>query len=250
MDERDVEPFAAMLQDVWDLYPHAKVPTPGQVAMFFRALGEHPIHAVRKGFDRHVRDPQRGRFPPLPADVIAQIVGEAANDRRPGPEEAWAIAIHSADEARTVVWTEEIAQAWGIAKGIAANGDDVGARMAFKEAYTRLVAEARAALRPATWSASLGYDPEQRDKEIERAQVAGLLPAPAKRPDQLQVEGPAGHAAPKRQPMPFDVAQRLEALRERLLAARVEPEDYGNPMGNFRPVKPEEMPAAMREELR
>jgi hypothetical protein len=246
MDERDVEPFAAMLQDVWDLYPHAKVPTPGQVAMFFRALGEHPIHAVRKGFDRHVRDPQRGRFPPLPADVIAQIVGEAANDRRPGPEEAWAIAIHSADEARTVVWTEEIAQAWGIAKGIAANGDDVGARMAFKEAYTRLVAEARAALRPATWSASLGHDPEQRDKAIERAQVAGLLPAPSKVQEQPQLEAPAGTAAPMRQHMPFHIVQELEAVRARLLAKETAPVEDAAPLGHFRPVPDAALPPDMR----
>src|SRR6185436_17492219 len=188
MDDRDIEPFNAMLQAVWDFYPQAKVPTTEQVAMFFRAMGEHTIHDVRKGFDQHMRDPQRGRFPPLPADVIAQILGARANDRRPGAEEAWAIAIHSADENRTVVWTEEIAAAWGIAKGIAANGDEVGARMAFKEAYTRLVAEARGALRPAKWSASLGHDPEQRDKEIERAQLAGLLPAPAKQPNQPQIE--------------------------------------------------------------
>jgi hypothetical protein len=248
MHERDFEPFAAMLQDVWDLYPQAKVPTPGQVAMFFRAMDEHPIHAVRKGFDRHVRDPQRGRFPPLPADVIAQIVGEAANDRRPGAEEAWAIAIHSADENRTVVWTAEIAEAWGIAKGIAANGDDVGARMAFKEAYTRLVAEARAVLRPAKWAASLGHDPEQRDKELERAQLAGLLPAPAKKSDKIQVEGPAGHASPKRQHMPFHIVQELEAVRARLLAGHKEPGEVGNPIGHFRPVPIDLLPEGMREE--
>jgi hypothetical protein len=248
MDDRDIEPFNVMLQAVWDFYPQAKVPTTEQVAMFFRAMGEHTIHEVRKGFDQHMRDPQRGRFPPLPSDLIAQIIGARSNDRRPGAEEAWAIAIRSADENRTVVWTAEIAEAWGIARGIAANGDDVGARMAFKEAYTRLVTEARAALRPATWSASLGHDPEQRDKELERAQLAGLLPAPAKQAEQLQVEGPAGNVAPKRQHMPFHIVQELEAVRARVLARQKVPDEIGNPIGQFRPIPPELLPEGMRKD--
>jgi hypothetical protein len=58
-------------------------------------------------------------------------------------------------------------------------GDEVGARMAFKEAYSRIVALARAARRPAVWSASLGWDQRKRETSLRRAASAGLLPAPA-----------------------------------------------------------------------
>src|SRR4051812_28762863 len=78
MREADFDEFSAMLEDVVGLYPKGAV-TGGQKAMFFRALAAHPIAEVRAGFDAHVKDPQRGRFVPLPADILAQIEGLAAD---------------------------------------------------------------------------------------------------------------------------------------------------------------------------
>lgn len=179
MRDTDAAPFVALLRDVFGLYLQAKPLNDGQVAMFFRALQRYPLDAVRAALDAHVRDPQRGRFPPLPADVIAQIDGIAANDGRPGPEEAWAIALGSVDERATVVWTREAAQAMQVARPVLANGDEVGARMAFREAYVRLVDEARAAGAPAQWSASEGWDAEGRARAIEQAVELRRLPASA-----------------------------------------------------------------------
>jgi len=177
MVEADLNRFVVLLRDVFGLYPNAKPLTEGQVAMFFRALSGKTLAEVRAGLDAHVRDAQRGRFPPLPADVLAQIEGAAKDDGRPGPEEAWAIASAAGDEAATVVWTQEIAQAWGIARPVAAAGDDVGARMAFKEAYSRLVAGARATGAPATWSPSYGHSGELRAIAVSKAVTEGRLPA-------------------------------------------------------------------------
>jgi hypothetical protein len=176
MREADMPEFLAMLDDVGALLlrPGQNL-TPTAKAMFFRALRDHSLEQVRAAFDAHVRDPQRGRFMPLPADVIAQILGAAADDGRPGPEEAWAIALRSQDEADTVVWTEEISQARGIARTILEAGDEVGARMAFKEAYSRLVDSARQAGRPPAWSASLGFDPKLRDVALQAAAESGRL---------------------------------------------------------------------------
>lgn len=179
MQRDDFAPFVAILGDVMGLYPQAKPLTEGQVAMFFRALAAYPLAAVRAGFDAHVKDPQRGRFAPVPADVIAQIVGRAANDGRPGPEEAWAIALLSVDETGTVVWTQEIARAMQIARPVLDAGDEVGGRMAFREAYQRLVDEARAAGHPPVWEASEGWDAQRRAVAITEAVELGRLPRSA-----------------------------------------------------------------------
>lgn len=179
MQRDDFAPFVALLGDVMGLWPNAKPLTEGQVAMFFRALQRHPLSAVRAGLDAHVRDAQRGRFPPVPADVIAQIEGQAANDGRPGPEEAWAIALRSVDESATVVWTQEIAAALNAARPVLDVGDDVGARMAFREAYSRMVEEARAAGRRPVWEASEGWDSQRRAQAITEAVQLGRLPSSA-----------------------------------------------------------------------
>jgi hypothetical protein len=189
MRDADIGAFYALLDDVATLLARPGQPamTPTAKAMFFRALQGYSLEAVRAALDAHVKDPQRGRFMPLPADVIAQLQGAAADDGRPGPEEAWAIALRSHDEADTVVWTEEIAQARAIARPLLDAGDEVGARMAFKEAYSRLVAEARSTCKPAAWSASLGFDPRLRRVALEAAVQAHRLPAS----DAYQLSGPA-----------------------------------------------------------
>lgn len=174
MREADFDAFAAMLDDVAGLY--GKVLTPGQKAITFRALAAYPLAEVRAAFHAHVQDPQRGRFMPLPADVIAQIDGLAADDGRPGPEEAWAIALRAADEADTVVWTAEMAEAWAIARPLLEGRDQVGARMAFREAYARLVDAARRQRMPATWSASFGFDAGRRHAALAEAAAAGRIP--------------------------------------------------------------------------
>lgn len=176
MQRDDFPPFVALLGDVMGLYPQAKPLADGQVAMFFRALSAYPLAAVRAGIDGHVKDPQRGRFAPLPADVIAQIEGQAQDDGRPGVEEAWAMSLVAADERRSLVWTAEMSQAWFAAKPVFDLGDEVGARMAFREVYTAAVERARKARQPVKWSASLGFDQDERREVIEAAVGLQRLP--------------------------------------------------------------------------
>lgn len=177
MRESDFAPFCALLDDVAALLMRpGQALTATQRAMYFRALHQHPLDAVRAALDAHVQDPQRGRFFPTPADVIAQLQGAAADDGRPGSDEAWAGALAAADEDATIVWTDEMAQAWFTAQPVYAIGDKIGARMAFREAYDRLVDEARKARRPVHWQASLGHDPTQRADTVRQAVDAGKLP--------------------------------------------------------------------------
>lgn len=102
------------------------------------------------------------------ADVISRI-----DDGRPGVEEAW--ALMPAGEDATVVWTPEMSEAHAIASPLLESGDRVAARMAFKEAYTRLLAKARDEARPATWTASLGSDLEARKRALAAAVEDGRL---------------------------------------------------------------------------
>lgn len=221
MREQDFEPFVTMLDDVASLLNHGKTLSSGHKLMFFRALSRHSLGDVQAGFDGHVKDPQRGRFMPVPADILSQIEGLAADDGRPGPEEAWACALRSSDEAKTIVWTAEMAQAWDIARSVFDGGDEIGARMAFKESYIRLVDEARRARRPAHWLSSLGFDPQQRDEALIAAAAAGRIAAPElvalPAPEQAFAAIASNTAAPQ------GIRDRLIALRDRLARRADEP---------------------------
>jgi hypothetical protein len=175
MRENDFDEFGVLLDDLAAFYPTAKTPTAGFKAMYFRALSHLDVDAVRVALSAHLRDPQRGRFMPLPADVAAQVVGILANDTRPGCEEAWATAMRGDDELETVVWTAETSQAFAVASPILNAGDEVGARMAFREAYNRLVEEARRGRAPVAWSVSEGLDPQRRAGAIAAAVARGLV---------------------------------------------------------------------------
>lgn len=221
MRDTDFDEFGEMLDAVCSLLSRgAYVPSPTNTALFFRALARYRLTDVRAALDAHVSDPQRGRFVPVPADVIAQIDGSAADDGRPGPEEAWAIALRAVDEAETVVWTQDIAQAWHVARTVLDAGDEVGARMAFREAYARIVGEVRACRIPVGWVASLGFDTQRRNAALQQAAEAGridapLLPAPeSEQPFLALVSSPS---------IPEATRASLAALRERLTAVADEP---------------------------
>ena len=103
------------------------------------------------------------------ADVLNRLPGQ-----HPGPEEAWAIVGPCVgDESLTVVWTHEMRVAFGLAFHL--HEDAVGARMAFKEHYTRLVGEARARGERPTWVASLGSDKAQRERAVLDGVTQGRL---------------------------------------------------------------------------
>jgi len=180
MDNRDYDEFSMLLDAAYDLIGSGqnKTISAQAKALFFKALSQYSIEQFRYGLNAHCVDKQRGRFTPKPADIIEQIDGITGGDGRPSDDEAWAIALTSQDEADTVVWTTETAEAYAICQPVMATGDKVGARMAFKDAYNRLVDKARQAGIRAKWVASLGWDMERRGKVIEKAVTAGLLPAP------------------------------------------------------------------------
>lgn len=162
--------------------------TPAALVMMAEDLAGYPQQQVLEALRRVRRECRRMTL----ADIIERM--EAA-DGRPNADEAWANAMVALDESQTVVWTREALEAWGIARPLMVINDKTGARMAFRGAYERLVEESRARKEPAHWSASLGWDVDNRREVLESAvqagrlthtQAQGLLPAPAQDPDVAQ----------------------------------------------------------------
>ncbi|WP_063582874.1 hypothetical protein [Achromobacter ruhlandii] len=179
MSEDDFDQFAQILDDVAALRQLPTLTARGK-ALFFQAVSRYPMHLVEKAIQAHLIDPDAGKFKTMiqPAHIVAQIEGAAAQDGRPEADEAWSIAMQADDEAVTVVWTDEIAAALAAARPVLARGDEVGARMAFKAAYGRMVIKARVEFRPVRWVASLGHDLAQREAVLQHAVDLGQLPAP------------------------------------------------------------------------
>lgn len=148
---------------------YGKTMTDAAALLYLAALAHLPEAACQAALQRCLKELRQ--FPTV-ADVLARA---QALDGRPGPEEAWALLPK--DEAATAVWTDEMADAYRIARTLMREGDMIGARMAFKEAYLARVQEARDAGRAAAWSATLGHDVEGRRVVIEEAVRLGRLPA-------------------------------------------------------------------------
>lgn len=83
------------------------------------------------------------------------------------------IAKAMTNEALTLVWTDEMREAYGVANGVAE--EPVQARMAFKEKYTQLVSEARAKRLTPKWSVSIGHDIHGREGAVMEAMQKGRL---------------------------------------------------------------------------
>lgn len=95
------------------------------------------------------------------------------DDGRPGVEEAWSMLPKS--EADSVVWTAEIAEAFGDCLPLIQEGDMIAARMAFKEKYLQLVQTARNEQRSVVWVPSLGHDLTGREQALFHAVEKGRL---------------------------------------------------------------------------
>lgn len=116
---------------------------------------------------------------PLKAsEILARL-----DDGRPDADEAW--GMMPLDEMASVVWTDEMAYAWGLALPLLNAGDVGTAHTAFCEAYAKTVLDARIRRRPVRWMPSLGSDVAGRERvlldavrkrRLSAAHVEKLLP--------------------------------------------------------------------------
>jgi hypothetical protein len=187
MQKEDKPEFGKLLADVMAGYGKP-LPDGVMVNVWFNMLAPFAPQVIAAAFSAYVVD--RPDYAPVPNSIAARC---RLLDGRPGVEEAWAIALTSRDEADTGIWTAEAAEAFALCRPVLDGGDEVGARMAFKDAYLRLVAAARAASKPAEWSASMGWDQKKRIAALMRAATAGMLRAPQAT---ALLAGPADDPAP------------------------------------------------------
>ncbi len=141
--------------------------SPNAAAYMVSDLAEYPLPMLERALAACRRE--------LKARLSLAAILERIEDGHPAPNEAWANAIRAADEGATVVWTEQTRDAWAAALPLVQAGDMIAARPAFLEVYTRLVKEARAAHRIATYQFSLGGDVSGRDSVLREALAAGQL---------------------------------------------------------------------------
>ncbi|VWB88726.1 hypothetical protein BLA13014_04108 [Burkholderia aenigmatica] len=145
------------------------LPSPQVLRLFWDRLAPYPLRMVLNAIGRHI---DASEFAPTPASILKHL--PKMSDGRPEADEAWAIAIRSADERETVVWTQEIAEAWAIASPVFAT-DEIGARMAFKAAYSRILDRNRGLNATPQWVVSQGFDAQRRLEAVEHAVRAGRL---------------------------------------------------------------------------
>jgi len=139
---------------------------------------KYPVRSVLAALDR-CQDECKGR---LALGDIVERIEEANAGGWPGPNEAWA-AVGTMDEYSTLVC---VAEAFAARATVATRGEDgkpsllerdeVAARMAFLEAYKRMVSAAKAEQRRPCWQVSLGSDRAGRQRALLQAVERGWLP--------------------------------------------------------------------------
>jgi hypothetical protein len=114
--------------------------------------------------------------------AIIELSGSTIADGRPEVETAWAMCPRS--EEKSVVWTSEMAEAFDCCRTMLNSGEEIAARMIFKEQYAQIVSRARVDHVSVKWIVSLGWDVGDRvralseavqKKRIEAKHAFGLL---------------------------------------------------------------------------
>ncbi len=130
-------------------------------------LSQYPEQQVLKALTKCRRE--------LKGRLTVEAVISRIDDGRPGAEEAWAMIPK--DELGSVVWTQEMSEAYGIANALIQSGDRIQARMAFIESYRNGCEKARNNGVKVQWFPSLGHDPNGRESVLMDAVEKGRLTA-------------------------------------------------------------------------
>lgn len=182
MLESDKSEFKVLLETTFETY-RVQAPGVNVLRLWWGVLSQYDICDVRAGFNAFCAD-QANKFPPVPAHIV-DAIERRSPDGRLGADEAW--ALYPKNEMDSAVISDEMAEAMGVARGLLDDGDETGARMAFRDAYNRIVARNKARGIPVRWFPSFGTNPQGRFAAVddavklgrlEKNHAAGLLPAP------------------------------------------------------------------------
>lgn len=123
-----------------------------RLEMWWEALRGFPDGAVRASAVRYVTS---NHFKPQLADIIKGCEAQSEGLWM-GADEAWALMPKSENDSAML--TDEIAQAMSAASPLLEMNDKVAARMAFKDAYNRLIEKAKVEGRQPRFFPSFGSD--------------------------------------------------------------------------------------------
>lgn len=172
MTQSEYDRFAELIAAEADV--HRAPLSPGSLRVYWSALRDMSLDQVAQALLAHERNPDRGQYMPTPADIRREYLS-SVDDGRPGPEEAWGIAVRLMSQEATVVVTDDIMCAWDVARPICEIGDRIGGRKAFLEKYQSLATHGPVGR--VRWWPSLGHDPAGREAAIAEAVHLGRLRA-------------------------------------------------------------------------
>lgn len=160
----DVEKISSAVDVLGVIY--SKQLSPAVIAVYVNDLLPYGAESVLRSIEKCRTEL---RYFPTIADILSRIP-----DGHPGPEEAWNMCPKH--ESCSVVWTQEMAQAFGACSNLIET-DEVAARMAFLEKYRALLSDARFRKSKPVWQASLGHDQSGRESALKEAVQLGRLSA-------------------------------------------------------------------------
>lgn len=140
-----------------------------RLEMWWESLKAFPDGAVMASAARHLRT---SHFKPQLADIVAGCAAQL-DGQWVGADEAWSLMPKS--ESDSAMLTDEIAQAMAAATPLLEGGDKIAARMAFKDAYGRLVEKAKIEGRLPRFFPSFGTDGAGRVTMLGSAVVRGQI---------------------------------------------------------------------------
>lgn len=135
------------------------------IAAMLEDLADFPVEKVIDAVRRARREVRQLTLPA----IIERI---EALDAHPGADAAWAMCPMREED--TAFLTEPMRLAFAVAFPLLQR-DRVAARMAFKDAYERIVADHRLRRVPVTWWPTLGTDPDLRQRAIAEAVAVGRI---------------------------------------------------------------------------
>lgn len=170
MLDSDKQQFAQVVRSTM-LVCGGDAPEADVLRIWWASLLKFDITEVSAAFSQYA---QRGKYAPKPADIL-EIIDRMKPDGRPGVEEAWAMLPKNEQDSAAI--TEEMAEASGFAIPLLNEGETIAARMAFKEAYTRIVERNKQAGISPKWFPQLGRDPDMRVTVLQEAVRLGRIGA-------------------------------------------------------------------------
>lgn len=168
MKTSDYEVFKSALLRANKVSANPKSLDDGDISFMFDVLSNCSIEQVLNALIHHSR---KNKYSPTAHD-INEIIENHTGSKHLGAEEAWAIALRSFDERLPVVLTKEILEAKATVQDIYDAGDAIGARMAFRETYNRILLTAN----EVNWFVTQGDDKSLTEHVVAQAVAMGRLP--------------------------------------------------------------------------